>query len=85
VALIDFYDSRLDQLELFITRQAKDTNSHSFYLLRTVPGIGKILARWEHKHGKAKALAILAHNLAHAVYFMLRREKAFDLTKFLTG
>src|SRR5262245_35842899 len=41
LSLIDFYDTLLNQLELFITRQAKDHNSHSFYLLRSVPGIGK--------------------------------------------
>ena len=44
LALIGFYDTRLNQLELFITRQAKDHDSPSFYLLRSVPGIGKILA-----------------------------------------
>src|SRR5919109_4324955 len=44
LSLIDFYDTLLNQLELFITRQAKDHDSHSFYLLRSVPGIGKILA-----------------------------------------
>ena len=147
----------LNQLELFITRQAKQQDQHSFYLLRSVPGIGKILAltilyeihdiarfprvqefvsycrlvkcsrqsagkhygfsgkkignahlkwafseaavlflrnnpegqklvaRLERKHGKAKALTILAHKLARAVYFILRREKAFDLTQFLAA
>jgi transposase len=157
LSLIDFYDTLLNQLELFITRQAKGHDAHSFYLLRTVPGIGKILAltllyeihdiarfprvqqfvsycrlvkcarpsagkhygtsgqkignvylkwafseaavlflrnnpegqkllaRLEHKHGKAKALTILAHKLARAVYFILRREKAFDLTQFLAA
>ncbi len=44
LALIGFYDTLLNQLELFITRQAKDHDSQAFYLLRTVPGIGKILA-----------------------------------------
>src|SRR5919109_772677 len=44
LAFIDFYDTRLSQLELFITRQAKGHDAPSFYLLRTVPGIGKILA-----------------------------------------
>ncbi len=157
LALIGFYDTLLNQLELFITRQAKDHDSQAFYLLRTVPGIGKILAltilyeihqiarfprvqefvsygrlvkcsrqsagknygfsgkkignvhlkwafseaavlflrhnpkgqqllaRLEKKHGKEKALTVLAHKLARAVYFMLRREKAFDLTKFLAA
>ena len=44
LSLIDFYDTLLNQLELFITRQAKQQDQHSFYLLRSVPGIGKILA-----------------------------------------
>jgi hypothetical protein len=30
-------------------------------------------------------LTILAHKLARAVYFILRREKAFDLTQFLAA
>jgi len=45
----------------------------------------KLLARLERKHGKAKALTILAHKLARAVYFILRTEKAFDLTQFLAA
>jgi transposase len=157
LSLIGFYDTLLNQLELFITQQAKGHDSHSFYLLRSVPGIGKVLAltilyeihdiarfqrvqelvsycrlvkcarqsagknygtsgkkignvhlkwafseaavlflrhnpkgqqllaRLEKKHGKEKALTILAHQLARAVYFILRREKAFDLTKFLAA
>jgi len=157
LSLIDFYDTLLNRLELFITSQAKQQDHHSFYLLRSVPGIGKILAltilyeihditpfprvqefvsycrlvkcsrqsagknyrfsgkkignvhlkwafseaavlflrhnpegqkllaRLERKHGKAKALTILAHKLARAVYFILRREKAFDLTQFLAA
>jgi transposase len=44
LSLIDFYDTLLNQLELFITRQAKQQDQHSFYLLRSVPGVGKILA-----------------------------------------
>ena len=34
------------------------------------------------KHGKAKALSILAHKLGRAVYYMLKREKNFDMNKF---
>ena len=37
----------------------------------------------EHKHGKAKALTVLAHKLARAVYYMLTREQAFDLQRFV--
>jgi transposase len=53
--------------------------------LRNNPEGQKLVGRLEHKHGKAKALSILAHKLARAVYFILRREKAFDLTQFLAA
>ena len=39
----------------------------------------------EHKHGKAKALTVLAHKLGRAVYYMLTREQAFDLTRFVAA
>lgn len=42
-----------------------------------------LLARIERKHGKAKALSILAHRIGRAVYFMLARRRAFDLERFL--
>jgi transposase len=35
------------------------------------------------KHGKGKALSIIAAKLGRAVYFMLKREKIFDERKFL--
>jgi hypothetical protein len=41
------------------------------------------LAKLEKKHGKGKALTILAHKLARAVYYMLKRERAFDMNTFL--
>jgi transposase len=40
------------------------------------------LAREEKKHGKAKALTALAHELARAVYHMLLRQEAFDMKRF---
>jgi transposase len=43
----------------------------------------ELLARIEKRHGKAKALSILAHRIGRAVYFMLMRQKAFDLERFL--
>jgi hypothetical protein len=36
------------------------------------------------KHGKANALSILAEKLGRAVYFMLKRQQAFDMNKFLS-
>jgi transposase len=36
------------------------------------------------KHGKGKALSILAHKLGRAVYYMLKNKVAFDMKRFLT-
>ena len=155
LALIDYYDELLRDLELAIVRTAKQHDAHTLYLLQTVPGIGKILslvllyemhdiarfprvqdfvsycrlvkcakesagkrygtsgtkignaylkwafseaavlflrnnpagqkylARLEQKHGQGKALTILAHKLARAVYYMLKRGTAFDMVQFL--
>jgi len=41
--------------------------------------------RLEKKHGKARALSIIAHKLGRAVYFMLERKQAFEMTKFLAA
>jgi transposase len=156
VALIDYLDKTLNDLELTITRLAKQHDAQVFYRLRSVPGIGKILAlvilyeiqdiarfprvqdfvsyarlvkcakesagkhygysgkkignaflkwafseaavlflrgneaaqkylnRLARKHGKAKAITILAHRLGRAVYHMLQRGEAFDSERFLT-
>jgi hypothetical protein len=43
------------------------------------------VARLAQKHGKGKALTLLAHKLARAVYYMLRRGQAFDVTKFFSS
>jgi transposase len=51
--------------------------------LRDNPAAQKLLSRFEQKHGKGKALTILAHTLARAVYDMLKRQTAFDLQQFL--
>ena len=45
----------------------------------------KFLARVEKKHGKGKALTILAHKLARAVYYMLTRDTVFEMDIFLNG
>ena len=154
LALLDHYDRLLTDLELHLTRSAKVHDVNAFYRLRSVPGIGKILAlvllyeihdihrfprvqdfvsycrlvkcakqsdgkhygysgkkignahlkwafseaavlslrknpaaqryvaRLAQQHGKAKALTILAHKLARAIYYMLHREQAFDATRF---
>ena len=49
--------------------------------LRNNPQGQQLLARLEKKHNKGKALTILAHKLARAVYDMLKT--AFDIAMFL--
>jgi transposase len=157
LALIGHYDQLLRDMELAILKTAKQHETNTLYLLRTVPGIGEILslvllyeihdiqrfprvqefvsycrlvkcakesagkrygtsgskignaylkwafseaavlflranpagqkylARLEKKHSKGKALTVLAHKLARAVYYMLQRKTAFDLPTFLRG
>jgi transposase len=152
--LIDVYDRLLTELELYIVKQAKGHNVRNLYLLRSIPGIGKILSlillyeihdikrfprvqdfvsycrlikcpresgekksgaknskignahlKWAFseaaclflrgneqaqlyhnrlvsKHGKGKALSILAHKIGRAVYFMLKREEPFSMDTF---
>src|SRR4030095_3194566 len=50
--------------------------------LRDHPAAQKYLARLEKQHDKAQALTILAQKLARAVYYMLRRQVAFDRDTF---
>jgi transposase len=155
LALIDTYDHLLTNLELSLIKTAKAHDAQTFYRLRSIPGVGKILAlvllyeihdihrfprvqefvsycrlvkcakesagkrygtsgkkignaylkwafseaavlflrhnpagqkylaRLTKKHGKGKALTVLAHKVARAVYYMLKRDTAFDLDKFL--
>lgn len=155
LALIDYYDRLLSDLELAIVKTAKQHDADTFYRLQSVPGIGKILAlvllyeihdidrfprvqdfvsycrlvkgakesagkrygtsgtkignaylkwafseaavlflranpvgqkylaRLEKKHGKGKALTVLAHKLARAVYYMLKRRTVFEMPKLL--
>jgi transposase len=155
LALIDFYDQLLRDVELTIVQTGKQHDAQTLYRLQSVPGVGKILslvllyeihditrfprvqdfvsycrlvkcakesagkrygtsgtkignahlkwafseaavlflrnhpagqkylARLEKKHGKGKALTVLAHKLARAVYDMLRRDTVFDMQKFL--
>lgn len=157
LALIDFYDQLLRDVEWTIVQTAKQHDAQTLYRLQSVPGIGKILrlvllyeihditrfprvqdfvsycrlvkcakesagkrsgtsgakighsylkwafseaavlflrnnpagqkylARLEKKHGQGKALTVLAHKLARAVYYMLKRDTAFDMHKLLNG
>jgi transposase len=156
LTLIGHYDPLIRALELHILRHAKAHDVQAYMRLRTVPGIGEILAlailyeahdvsrfptvgdfvsycrlvkcaresagkhygfsgkkignahlkwafseaavlflrqnaegqrffrRLERKHGKPRALTVLAHKIARAVYFMLARQEAFDMHRFVT-
>ena len=55
----------------------------SALFLRGNPEGMKYKKRLEKKHGKAKAMAILSHRLGRAVYYMLKRGRAFDMQTFL--
>lgn len=155
--LVGHFEEQLRELELYLTRHAKVDDPNMFYRLRSVPGIGKILAltlmyeiqdvrrfsnvgqflsyarlvrgshesagkvkgsphkkignahlKWAFseavclfmresdqakrfierktkKHNKAKAMAVLSAKLGRAVYWMLRRETAFDVEKFFAS
>jgi transposase len=157
LALITYDDELLTDLELAIVNSAKQHEANTFYRLRSIPGVGKILAlvmlyeiheirrfpsvqdfasygrlvncakesagkrygtsgkkigkaylkwafseaavlflrnnepgqkylaRLEKTHDQGKALTILAHKLARAVYDLLKRETVFDMNKFLQG
>jgi len=52
-------------------------------MLRELPAAQRFVARMEKKHGKAKALSILAARIGRTTYWMLRRKEAFDATRFL--
>jgi len=42
--LLSYYESVLNDVELYVTRHAKEHDPNNLYLLRTIPGVGKILA-----------------------------------------
>lgn len=54
------------------------------FIRQSQPG-KEYVATLEHQHGKAKALTVLAPKLGRAVYYMLTREHAFDLNRFVTA
>ena len=53
--------------------------------LRNHPVGQQYLTRLETKHSKGKALTVFAHKLARAVYYRLKRQRAFDMQTFLQG
>lgn len=54
------------------------------FIRQSQPG-KEYFAKLEHQHGKARALTVRAHKLGRAVYYMLTREQAFDLQRFVTA
>jgi transposase len=54
------------------------------FLRQNQPG-KEYFAQLAHEHGNAKALSVLAHKRARAVYDLLSREQAFDLTRFVAA
>jgi transposase len=157
LALIDAHDGQIRSLELYLSRAAKVDDPQAYQRLRSVPGVGKVLAlvllyeihdirrfpsagqflsyarlvrcahesagkkkgtggnrignahlkgafseatclllrasepakRWlarrEKKRGKARALGALAARRGRAVYHLLRRQEAFDGTRFFAS
>ncbi|MCK4807967.1 MAG: IS110 family transposase, partial [Candidatus Aegiribacteria sp.] len=57
----------------------------SVMFLKGNPEGMKYKKQLERKHGKAKSLSILAHKLGRAAYYMLKRNRAFDMNKFLSA
>ncbi len=54
-------------------------------MLRHCEAAQRFLARKEKKHGKARAMTMLARKIARAVYQMLKRKEAFDAVKFFAN
>jgi transposase len=53
--------------------------------LRANPAGQTYLTKLEKKHGSGKALTLLGQQLGRTVYYMLQRQTAFDMDKFLNG
>ena len=73
------------------TSGAKIGNAHlkwayseaAVLFLQKNPRGQRLIQRLRSKHGKGKALSILAARLGRASYFMLRRSSAFDMDRFI--
>src|SRR5204863_8717743 len=44
LALIDAFDQRIGEVELYLQRHAKIDDGNTYHRLRSIPGVGKILA-----------------------------------------
>ncbi len=54
------------------------------FLRQNLPG-QRYFAKLERRHGKGKALTVLAHKLARAVSYMLTRARPFELERFVSA
>ena len=52
-------------------------------LIRQKQEIKDLHLKLKNKHGKPRALAIIAHKLGRTVYYMLKNQQAFDLPYFM--
>ena len=57
----------------------------SVSMLRGIPDVKKYKEKLQRKHGKAKALSILAHKIGRAIYYILKRKEVFTIEKFLVN
>lgn len=87
--LYEIHDiTRFDRVQEFasyarLIKCTKESAGKKF-LRHTADG-KKLLARLEKKHGKGKALSILAHKIGRAVYYMLSRGTVFSMEKCLAA
>jgi transposase len=73
------------------TGGAKIGNAHlkwafseaAMLFIRHNPPVKKLVENLAKKHGKKKALTILAHKLARAIYYMLKNNEPFNRERFL--
>ncbi|MBC8351124.1 MAG: hypothetical protein H8E66_04010 [Planctomycetes bacterium] len=54
-------------------------------MLRECLEAKQFVQRKERKHGKSRAMTMLARKIGRAVYQMLKRKEAFDIAKFLAN
>ena len=54
-------------------------------MLRHSEDAQRFLTRKEKKHGKPRAMTMLARKIARAVYHMLKRREAFDAVTFFAN
>jgi len=76
--LIDHYDPLITQLELFLVEHAKIDDAFAFHLLRSVPGIGKVLAL-------VLLYEIHTHRLVHSPLLASVRHLAYSVGPLRSG